>query len=83
MVLEMYLQKCLFAICGKLSSAEFCSFQNKENRGLMERLTSLANAHAQGLDRVQFLEVELSKAASEKLSVEEKEKKSKEETNQV
>lgn len=49
----------------------------------MERLTSLANAHAQGLDKVQFLEVELSKAASEKLSVEEKEKKSKEEANQV
>ncbi|MCI4382023.1 hypothetical protein PGIGA_G00258860 [Pangasianodon gigas] len=57
--------------------------QNKENRGLMERLTSLANAHAQGLDRVQSLELELSKAANERLSVEEREKKSKEETNQV
>ncbi|KAG7324176.1 hypothetical protein KOW79_012192 [Hemibagrus wyckioides] len=57
--------------------------QNKENRGLMERLTSLANAHAQGLDRVQSLEVELNKAASERLSVEEREKKRKEESNQV
>lgn len=49
----------------------------------MERLTSLANAHAQGLDRMQSLEVELSKAANERLSLEEREKKSKEETNQV
>lgn len=49
----------------------------------MERLTSLANAHAQGLDRVQSLEAELSKAANERLSVEQREKKSKEETNQV
>lgn len=49
----------------------------------MERLTSLANAHAQGLDRVQSLEVELNKAASERLSVEEREKKRKEESNQV
>ncbi|XP_060770464.1 unconventional myosin-Vc isoform X2 [Neoarius graeffei] len=57
--------------------------QNKENRGLMERLTSVANAHAQGLDRVQSLEVELNKAANERLSVEEREKKRKEETDQV
>lgn len=49
----------------------------------MERLTSLANAHAQGLDKVQSLEVELSKSASERQSVEEKEKKRKEESNQV
>lgn len=49
----------------------------------MERLTSLANAHAQGLDRVQSLEVELSKAANERLSVEEREKTTKKETNQV
>ncbi|KAF7701920.1 hypothetical protein HF521_001203 [Silurus meridionalis] len=57
--------------------------QSKENRGLMERLTSLANAHAQGLEKVQSLEVELSKAANEKLSMEEREKKRKEETSQV
>ncbi|XP_072528419.1 unconventional myosin-Vc [Salminus brasiliensis] len=57
--------------------------QNKENRGLMERLTSLANTHAQGLDRIQALEAALSKIASEKASVEEREKKNKEDTNQV
>lgn len=49
----------------------------------MERLTSVANAHAQGLDRVQSLEVALNKAANERLSVEEREKKRKEETDQV
>ncbi|XP_017562180.1 unconventional myosin-Vc isoform X1 [Pygocentrus nattereri] len=57
--------------------------QNKENRGLVERLTSLASAHAQGLDRAQALEMELSKAVSEKASVEEREKKRKEDTDQV
>ncbi|XP_017341612.1 unconventional myosin-Vc [Ictalurus punctatus] len=57
--------------------------QNKENRGLMERLTSLANAHAQGLDRMQSLEAELSKAANQRLSVEEREKRRKEETDQT
>ncbi|XP_076847044.1 unconventional myosin-Vc isoform X2 [Brachyhypopomus gauderio] len=57
--------------------------QNKENRGLMERLTSLANTHAQSLDRIQALEVELSKASNERVSIEEREKKGKEETNQV
>uniref|UniRef100_A0AAR2KH01 Myosin VC n=1 Tax=Pygocentrus nattereri TaxID=42514 RepID=A0AAR2KH01_PYGNA len=56
--------------------------QNKENRGLVERLTSLASAHAQGLDRAQALEMELSKAVSEKASVEEREKKRKEDTDQ-
>lgn len=78
-----YLKKCTLAVCGKISNAEFCCLQNKENRGLMERLTSLANANAQGLERVQSLEVELSKASNERLSVVEREKKSKEETNQV
>ncbi|XP_035379484.1 unconventional myosin-Vc [Electrophorus electricus] len=57
--------------------------QNKENRGLMERLTSLANTHAQAMDRIQALEVELSKASNERASVEEREKKAKEESNQV
>lgn len=49
----------------------------------MERLTSLANAHAQALDRMQSLEAELSKAANQRLSVEEREKRRKEETDQV
>ncbi|XP_027019679.2 unconventional myosin-Vc [Tachysurus fulvidraco] len=57
--------------------------QSKENRGLMERLTRLANAHAQQLDKVQSLEVELSKAANERLSIEEREKKREEESGQV
>ncbi|KAM9496362.1 unconventional myosin-Vc [Clarias gariepinus] len=57
--------------------------QNKENRGLMERLTSLANAHAQGLEKVQSLEMELSKAANEKQYIEEREKRSKEESSRV
>uniref|UniRef100_A0A8B9H7Y9 Myosin VC n=1 Tax=Astyanax mexicanus TaxID=7994 RepID=A0A8B9H7Y9_ASTMX len=54
--------------------------QNKENRGLVERLTSLANTHAQSLDRIQALEAELSKSTKEKASVEEREKKNKEDT---
>lgn len=49
----------------------------------MERLTSLANAHAQGLEKVQSLEMELSKAANEKQYVEEREKRSKEESSRV
>uniref|UniRef100_W5LCH4 Myosin VC n=1 Tax=Astyanax mexicanus TaxID=7994 RepID=W5LCH4_ASTMX len=57
--------------------------QNKENRGLVERLTSLANTHAQSLDRIQALEAELSKSTKEKASVEEREKKNKEDTSQV
>ncbi|KAI4903113.1 hypothetical protein NFI96_015690, partial [Prochilodus magdalenae] len=57
--------------------------QNKENRGLVERLASLANAHAQGMDRAQALELELSKTVSEKASIEEREKKSKEDKDQV
>ncbi|XP_030629185.1 unconventional myosin-Vc [Chanos chanos] len=57
--------------------------QSKESRGLMERLTGLASAHAQGVDRVQALETELSKAANERASLEKQEKRSKEETDQV
>ncbi|KAM3836001.1 unconventional myosin-Vc-like, partial [Diretmus argenteus] len=52
--------------------------QNKENRGLMERLTSLANSHSQGLERLQSLEAQLKKSANEKVSLEAKEKKAKE-----
>ncbi|XP_063052542.1 unconventional myosin-Vc isoform X2 [Engraulis encrasicolus] len=57
--------------------------QNKENRGLMERLTGLANSHSQGLDKVQLLEAELKKSANEKVSLEKQEKKNKEEANQI
>ncbi|KAM9570396.1 unconventional myosin-Vc-like isoform 4-T4 [Salvelinus alpinus] len=52
--------------------------QGKENRGLLERLTSLAGAHAQGLDKLHGLEAQLGKSATEKASLEEREKKSKE-----
>ncbi|XP_068578524.1 unconventional myosin-Vc isoform X2 [Cebidichthys violaceus] len=52
--------------------------QNKENRGLMERLTSLANSHSQTVDRLQGLEAQLEKSTSQKASVEAREKKAKE-----
>ncbi|XP_036816725.1 unconventional myosin-Vc isoform X2 [Oncorhynchus mykiss] len=52
--------------------------QGKENCGLLERLTSLAGAHAQGLDKLHSLEAQLGKSATEKASLEEREKKSKE-----
>ncbi|XP_071752785.2 unconventional myosin-Vc [Centroberyx gerrardi] len=55
--------------------------QNKENRGLVERLTSLANSHSQGLDKLQSLEARLEKSASEKASLEAREKKAKEDTS--
>ncbi|XP_056138617.1 unconventional myosin-Vc [Lampris incognitus] len=55
--------------------------QNKENRGLMERLTSLASSHSQGLDKLQFLEAQLEKSNSEKMSLEAKEKKAKEDAS--
>ncbi|KAL2093412.1 hypothetical protein ACEWY4_010724 [Coilia grayii] len=57
--------------------------QNKENRGLMEKLSGLANAHSQGLDKVQLLEAELKKSANERLALEKQEKRNKEEANQV
>ncbi|XP_064878318.1 unconventional myosin-Vc-like isoform X2 [Oncorhynchus nerka] len=52
--------------------------QGKENCGLLERLTSLAGAHAQGLDKLHSLEAQLGRSATEKASLEEREKKSKE-----
>uniref|UniRef100_A0AAY4EQW5 Myosin VC n=1 Tax=Denticeps clupeoides TaxID=299321 RepID=A0AAY4EQW5_9TELE len=57
--------------------------QGKENRGLMERLTGLANAHAQGQERVHTLEQELSKSASEKDSLEKQEKLNKQKSEAV
>ncbi|KAG5273690.1 hypothetical protein AALO_G00154370 [Alosa alosa] len=55
----------------------------KENRGLMERLTGLANAHSQGLDKLQALEAELSKSANNRMSLEKQEKRNKEAANQM
>lgn len=55
--------------------------QNKENRGLMERLTSLANSHAQTVDRLQVLEVQLEKSTNQKASLEAREKKVKEDAS--
>ncbi|XP_048112067.1 unconventional myosin-Vc [Alosa alosa] len=57
--------------------------QGKENRGLMERLTGLANAHSQGLDKLQALEAELSKSANNRMSLEKQEKRNKEAANQM
>lgn len=59
------------------------SFQGKENRGLLERLTGLAGAHAQGLDKLHSLEAQLGKSATEKASLEEREKKSKEDATKT
>ncbi|KAM3608516.1 uncharacterized protein V6R79_000398 [Siganus canaliculatus] len=52
--------------------------QNKENRGLVERLTSLANTHSQTVERLQGLETQLEKLNNQKVSLETKEKKAKE-----
>uniref|UniRef100_A0A673W8I0 Myosin VC n=1 Tax=Salmo trutta TaxID=8032 RepID=A0A673W8I0_SALTR len=57
--------------------------QGKENRGLLERLTGLAGAHAQGLDKLHSLEAQLGKSATEKTSLEEREKKNKEDANKT
>ncbi|KAM9376468.1 unconventional myosin-Vc [Pholidichthys leucotaenia] len=52
--------------------------QNKENRGLMERLTGLANSHSQTMDRLQSLEAQLEKSATLKATLEAKGRKAKE-----
>ncbi|KAF7656344.1 hypothetical protein LDENG_00042780 [Lucifuga dentata] len=49
--------------------------QTKENRGLMERLTSLANSHSQTVDKLHSMETQLEKSTSQKASVEAREKK--------
>uniref|UniRef100_A0A8C3G4X5 Myosin VC n=1 Tax=Cyclopterus lumpus TaxID=8103 RepID=A0A8C3G4X5_CYCLU len=59
------------------------SLQNKENRGLMERLSSLANFHSQTIDRLQGLEAKLAKSTSQQASVEAREKKTKEDASLV
>ncbi|XP_029993436.1 unconventional myosin-Vc [Sphaeramia orbicularis] len=55
--------------------------QNKENRGLMERLTSLANSHSQTVDRLHSLETQLEKSTNQNASLEAREKKVKEDTS--
>uniref|UniRef100_A0A8C5FT15 Myosin VC n=1 Tax=Gadus morhua TaxID=8049 RepID=A0A8C5FT15_GADMO len=55
---------------------------NKENRGLVERLTSLASSHGQTMDRLHGLEAQLQKAAGEKVSLESRQKKAKEDRSQ-
>lgn len=59
------------------------SSQNKENRGLMERLTSEANGRSQATDRLQGLEAQLEKLTNQKTSLEAREKKSKEDASLV
>ncbi|XP_026221899.1 unconventional myosin-Vc isoform X1 [Anabas testudineus] len=55
--------------------------QNKENCGLVERLTSLANTHSQTVDRLQSLETQMEKVINQKASVESREKKVKEDAS--
>ncbi|XP_037624073.1 unconventional myosin-Vc [Sebastes umbrosus] len=55
--------------------------RNKENRGLMERLSSLANSHSQTMDKLQGLEAQLEKSTHQKTSSEAREKKTKEEAS--
>lgn len=59
------------------------TFQNKENCGLVERLTSLANTHSQTVDRLQSLETQMEKVINQKASVESREKKVKEDASLV
>lgn len=59
------------------------SSQSKENRGLVERLTSVANSHSQTVDKLQGLEAQLEKVTNQKTSLEAREKKAKEETGLV
>ncbi|XP_013869026.1 unconventional myosin-Vc [Austrofundulus limnaeus] len=55
--------------------------QNKENLGLMERLTNLANSNSQTVDRLQSVEVQLERLTTQKASLEEKGRKAKEEAS--
>ncbi|XP_033823805.1 unconventional myosin-Vc [Periophthalmus magnuspinnatus] len=57
--------------------------QNKENHGLVERLTSLANTHSQTVNRLQSLEVQLEKSTNQKASLEAREKKAKEDASRA
>ncbi|XP_058500890.1 unconventional myosin-Vc [Solea solea] len=52
--------------------------QNKENRGMVDKLTSLANSHSQTVDRLQVMEAQLEKSNSQRATLETREKKVKE-----
>ncbi|XP_044539594.1 unconventional myosin-Vc-like, partial [Gracilinanus agilis] len=52
--------------------------QNKENHGLVEKLTSLASTHANDMEKIQKLESDLEKLVIQKRTCEEKGKKHKE-----
>ncbi|XP_057692409.1 unconventional myosin-Vc isoform X2 [Corythoichthys intestinalis] len=49
--------------------------QSKENRGLVERLTSLASSHSQAMEKLQAMEIQLGKSANQKASLAAREKK--------
>uniref|UniRef100_UPI00398E4D74 unconventional myosin-Vc n=1 Tax=Pristiophorus japonicus TaxID=55135 RepID=UPI00398E4D74 len=57
--------------------------QNKENKGLLERLTHLSTIHSADTGRFQKLEDEFQKALTQKKFIEEQVKKSKGETEQT
>ncbi|XP_034032084.1 unconventional myosin-Vc [Thalassophryne amazonica] len=57
--------------------------QSKENCGLVERLKILANSNSQAMGRLQSLEAQLEKSASQKASLEAREKKVKEDATLV
>ncbi|KAF1540924.1 Unconventional myosin-Vc, partial [Eudyptes schlegeli] len=56
--------------------------QSRENHGLLERLTNLASARMNDMDTIQKLELDLEKLTAQKRTYEEKEKKSREDSEQ-
>ncbi|XP_071611267.1 unconventional myosin-Vc isoform X1 [Heliangelus exortis] len=56
--------------------------KNRENHGLLERLTSLASTHVSDMDTIQKLETDLEKLTAQKRMHEEKGKKYKEDSEQ-
>lgn len=57
--------------------------QNRENHGLLERLTNLASTHMNDIDTIQKLELELEKLIAQRRTYEEKGEKYKEDSEQV
>ncbi|PIO29399.1 hypothetical protein AB205_0174100, partial [Aquarana catesbeiana] len=68
--------RCLFILILQIP------FQNKENHGLVERLTSLASTHAHDNDKLHKLESDLEKSVTRLKSQEEKGKKYRDDTEQ-
>ncbi|NWX02438.1 MYO5C protein, partial [Caloenas nicobarica] len=56
--------------------------QNRENHGLLERLTNLASTHMNDMDTIQKLELELEKLIAQRRTYEEKGEKYKEDSEQ-